>query len=246
MSLVHILLENFTPSDDIEDIRVMLEREGIDIVGELDYFINKGANGKVFKIKGKDKVLKVERYSRTVFEQNSDMMEISSDNIVNIYYLKELKDRDVFISVMEYLEPLDGNVNYTEEAFRLVVVRLEGALNEKYPKYRNINMVEKKRIVQSHLEDKDLFNEMEETFSIGDDSLIRSLAVILATNTHNINSMDQLINDLIDNEKFFFDIYYGIEDMIDNNFYHNDINIFNVLFDPKSNNFKIIDPWMDI
>ena len=63
MSLSSILLEAVAFGD-TEDVVDFLRRNGVELEYEIDYYIASGANGDVFKVKGKNKVIKLEKYKQ--------------------------------------------------------------------------------------------------------------------------------------------------------------------------------------
>lgn len=237
-----------------KDIMNMLRRNGILLDEELDYYVGSGANGDVYKVKDKNKVLKIEGFNENLFNILDAMMKATADNktkhIAKIYFNRRVEG--FTLTVLEYLEPndikydsgsyFDRFLMYMENSFLSYETTESGFYG-----YVLTNEFKGKRDLKENLlkRDKHLADKFEKVYLKGNNSIIRVLYTVLNSKMRlNNGRLVLLLNDLINNEKFIKDLYYGIEEFYqDVRHAHGDVHINNILKDPKTGNYKLIDPW---
>lgn len=238
-----------------EDIVNMLRRNGILLDEELDYYIGSGSNGDVYKVKDKNKVLKIEGFNESIFNILDAMMKATADNktkhIAKIYFNRRVEG--FTLTVLEHLEPND--IKYDSGSyFNRFLMRMENSFlsyettGSGFYGYVLTNEFKGKRDLKEKLlkRNKGLADKFEKVYLKGNNSIIRVLYTVLNSKMSMLNNriLVLLLKDLINNEKFITDVYYAIEEFYqDVRHAHGDVHIDNILKDPKTGNYKLIDPW---
>lgn len=248
MSLKHALKESihsdaihFNNSDDL--IRYLEDNEFV-FENKLDYYIKSGINGDVYKMKGTNKVIKIERYKQDLYTKIEKIKELQSKNIAHIYYLKKIGS--YILSVIEFLKPAQNYMD-TSSYFEFFIIYLGSVIQKRplpfVPSYKRINI----RLGKKYLMDyapEEIIDELMGVFMTGDEMLLRSIMTVMVNSSWKFDTEEKTenaIRDIINNKKLIFDMYYGILDLLDIGIIHDDTHIDNILYDPKTNNFKLID-----
>jgi len=241
MSLTKLLLEKAIHHTSIDQLVSFLRKNDIPIADKITYYIDSGANADVYNVKGSDKVIKIERYGTEIYNTTAKMQDITSDHIVNIYYLTKV---NLFtISVMEKLEPSENYISIRDKnKFNGILLYMEGSMaSPKLPYYYKKRSNPYNSLKKIGVYDNDILEEFEKTFTIGDRTLQKILGSVLLRSYHNVDN--ETLEDAINNKQIIIDAYYGLIDMHDVNAFHGDVHIDNIMYDTKTNNFKLIDPW---
>lgn len=248
MSLIQHILTESTRFKSIEEVVEFLKGSGINLDYKIDYYIGSGANGDVYKIKGKNKVIKIEKYNSEVFTTLEKMMKFDSDYIVEIFFLREYDGYT--ITVMEFLEDVQPYVTYTTKAFEWFLLYIEEAFqgDSKYgkPSYKNVNNLisAKRKLIKKGFDEKKLKTFFKK-FGGGADITLRGLISIIFHFYHQINAEEknEFLDDCINNEQLIKTLCDAVREMAEVGIFHGDIHIDNVLYDGKTGNFKLIDPF---
>lgn len=251
MSLRKILLE-FNVTDSEKVLEDMMNKIGHSIE-PLDYYIESGGYGDVFKIKGKDKVLKITTSSSEAFKVE-DIVDIKFDHVINFYMVKKLPsgllknapDQDLWIIIAEFLEDPKLEYNYimslTMRRLGRTIYYNDSLPDEpsdyrkdiiKYLKQRNVGV----KTVQ------DAFNYLTTMENKLDDNSAKAFFLFALRNmkeTDNgvIADFFKIVTDHID---LIPDVVKGLQELSQHYVMHEDLHLGNILIDPKTKNYKIID-----
>ena len=245
MSLIkYLITERIIHHSSIEDMVEYLRDNNINVSEKVDYYIDSGANGDVYSVDGSNKVLKIERFHNELFNINKKLSEIQSDNIVNYYFVK--RAGDFIISVMEYLKPSADYINYRDKFFETFIMFIEDALrsDHNFMTYKDTNVYSARRILLNNNFNEDLVDKLINEFNTGDEILLRCILTVILKKRYQIGDNDIFLEDVINNKKFISDIFYGLNDIMDEDIKHGDVHVDNVLYDERTQNFKLIDPWV--
>lgn len=245
MSLRKLLIEKAMFHDSIEDVVRFLKGNAIALKEKIDYYIDSGANGDVYSVGDTDKVLKIEKYGRDLYNVNLEFSKIESEHVVKYYFIKHV-DRFI-ISVMEYLKPSTDYLTYSDSFFETFIMYIEDALQAKSVSFSykktNVSQAKMSLIRYGKFKEYDIDKLIKE-FNTGDEILIRCILSIIVNRQHMVGDSETFVEDLIQNKQFISDIYYGLNDIMDQGVMHGDVHVDNILYDEKTKNFKLIDPWV--
>lgn len=233
------------------EFKSFLADKGIHIEGGVDYYMDSGANGDVYKVKGKPRVIKVEgdwtRKTYDIYEkirQEDDL-----NHVVKVFYNKLVGNK--LITVLEYLEPV-GDIILPETSW-FVLLHMEDVYYSET--YRAINEFSVYRTLIERMTDhfpegmikeaKEIMEEIMDEYKVGDDKLMRILVKILLevwVFPHD-HKYIQCLKDVRDNPELFKSVYDGILEFESMGIKHGDIHLDNILKDPKTGYIKLIDPY---
>lgn len=232
-----------------QEVAEFLKDSGIDLDYKIDYYIGSGANGDVYKIKGKNKVIKIEKYNSGVFDTLEKMMEeLESEYIAKIFFLREYDGYT--ITVLEFLKDAQSQVSYTTRAFEWFLLYIEEAFQEDTtygkPSYKNVtNLISAERNLIERGFDEKKIKTFFKVFGGGAETNLRGLISIIFHFNHQINGAEknEFLDDCINNKQLILTLCEAVQEMVDMGITHGDIHIDNILYDDKTGNFKLIDPF---
>lgn len=256
MSLVKLLKE-FNIHNDIEEFKNFLEDYGIDFGSDdVDYYIDSGGMGDVYKVKGTSKVIKIWKATAEEFEVNKKVMEATKSNnlehVAKIYYLKKIgevsESNQLFLSVIEYLEELPFDI-YANEVMSTLTF-MEQRLDSKEWKRKDITERQYAKKALKGFEGsedkrKDItrkFQKIKNNYKTYDDLKMAIFQTLSFANRYPEDRYLTMINHYAEEPQFYIDVYKGIQEYKDLGIKHGDVHAGNVLKDPKSGNYKLIDP----
>ena len=238
MSLTNILLEfNVTDQKDaVNRILKLIDELAI----EVDHYINSGYWGDVFKVKGKSKIVKLTNSSME-FNVARGLIDENFDHVINIFFARQVRwyEDQPFLIVGEYLEndPKIKNINGTEiekllqESFDAIVYNRETNvdLQTMYDDITSFFNEEKTQRYQRKL--KQLGKEID------DEQFYRYLIFEMGYITLGMDDLNTLLNstDLIN------DLIKGLKELKSIGVKHGDLHFENILKDPRTGNYKLID-----
>ena len=249
MSLIKQLTEERIFHETIKEAKEYLIKNGIELGERLDYYVGSGVMGDVYKVKDTNKVIKIYE-GVDEFNAVEKIMEYQKNNktdyVVNYYFNKETQWE--FICVMEYLEALQPNEHPSKFVSRVIKRLEDNYLNETYKTvkpYDVINNLILRGIPEGYHDSfNKQFKNIEQKFRSE-----RYLFEIFVTSyyanvgTFNIDVMEMVLEYVERYDKLFIDIFRGIKEMEKMGTKHGDIHRNNILKDPKSKNYKLIDPF---
>lgn len=245
----HLLNEEKIFFDSIGDIKDYLSENGIKLEDQLDYYISSGAYGDVYKVKRKDKVIKFHDTDKVMDQQIKDLIKYQSihntKHLVRYYYTKKI-DKYISITVMEYLKPSGIYFSAGESellkkfefAYKYASSN-ESMINE-YVKELRVKVATQEDSIRRRMDV--IIEDIKEKYEPIEQYTIFSLMV---KNNRSL-TVDGIISFLLkiikrENIKFFKDLFKGIDELKKLNITHDDIHRKNVLKDPKTGEYKIID-----
>lgn len=239
-----------------EELMEILEDNGIALEDrQLDYYIGSGGYGDVYKVKGKNKVIK---FTTNVdeFEKIEHIMQAEKnhkpEHVVKYYFNKKFTDSLSF-SVMEYLEKTPINFGAgVKRSLKLMEKSVYEVLDEGGSGANDI-MLLKIRDFLTHMSknrattDK-IINDLKKAFkSIVQKYSIQDVDIILKWiwNVISIIRKDDLIGMIheIDlHHEYFKDLIQGIKELKEMDVWHGDTHKNNILKVPNKQKYKLIDP----
>lgn len=250
MSLLKYLNEEqvFTDYSD-EDIIKKLKDNGIEVGEELDYYIGSGAMGDVYKVKDTNKVIKI--YDGVEeFDAIEKIKEYQSNNktdyVVKYYFNKKLQTEN--ICVMEYLKPLESS-EYPSKFVSRVIKNMEksylGNVQDNIDGDTVVSKLILRGIPDGHHDDLlESFFQIKNNFKSEQDLYDIFVASLYAVvGTMNTEILESVLKYVGKNEKLFIHIFRGIKEIEKMGTEHGDIHRNNILKDPRTGNYKLIDPY---
>lgn len=252
MSLTKLLKE-FNIHSNIKEFKQFLEKNGIDFgARDVDYYLGSGARGDVYKVKNKNKVIKIWEATREEYKVNKTIMEHSKsndlDHVAKIYYLKNVGE-NLYLSVIEYLEELPFDIFENEVMSNLIF--LEQRVKRKKWEKDNISEEDYVRRAVNNLKEGDeeklerLLINVINNYNVHEDLKMAILQTLSYSSNYPSSRYFTMINHLIEYPQFYIDVYEGLQEYNQMNIKHGDLHAGNVLKDPKTNNYKLIDPFRE-
>lgn len=239
-----------------EELMEVLEENGIALEDrQLEYYVGSGGYGDVYKVKGKNKVIKFTS-NKDEYRKINWIMDAQNntdyDHIVKYYFNKQVNDY-LYFSAMEYLERHD--IMFSKPT-REMMKKLEQSV------YTIVKGAEEesKRVIL--LKIRDFLSHMKGSRDVTPDKF-QSLKVELKDIVANYQLKDvqiilhwiwgvisllsnrdviEMVEDISQHDEFFKDVIRGSEELQEMDVWHGDIHLNNILKDPKTNKYKLIDP----
>lgn len=247
MGLVEQLLIEFNITDQADAVERILNIIGKEAI-KVDHYVASGHWGDVFKVKGTDKIIKLTHSSIEFMTARKIKMERESnggkdfEHIINIYFTKQAnwyKDSP-FVIIGEYLEEdkTVKKINGTNAGSTIIEAIDRLFRNNKVPKSDIEYLINE--ITKSYVEeDKDDVRNKLTTIvkNIDDEQVTKSLFYIMAMFPIEIKDIDLIVEgvDIIN------DVTKGFKTLADMDVDHSDFHFENILKDPKTGNYKLID-----
>jgi len=250
MSLIKQLTEEqiFTDYSD-EDIIKKLKDNGIEVGEELDYYIGSGVMGDVYKVKDTNKVIKIYE-GADEFNAIEKIKEYQStnktDHVVKYYFNKKLENEN--ICVMEYLEPLKS-AEYPSKFVSRVIKNMEknylGNVQDNIDGDTVVSKLILRGIPDGHHDDLlEIFSQIKNNFKSEQDLYDVFVASVYAVvGTMNTEILESVLKFVEKNKKLFIHIFRGVREIKKMGTQHGDIHGNNILKDPKTGDYKLIDPY---
>lgn len=249
MALLKYLTEERQFHDTIDEAKEYLISNGIELGEQLDYYVGSGEMGDVYKVKDTDKVIKI--YAgidefNAIEKIREYQKSNKTDHVVNYYFNKKTKYE--FICVMEYLQSLYQG-EYPNEFVSRVIKKFESSYLDKLYESADPQTVIDKLILRGipegyHDDIKQSFENLEREFR-GEQHLFEVFVMSYYANvgTFNIDVMESVLKFVEKNPKLFIHLLRGIKQIEKMGTEHGDIHRNNILKDPKTGNYKLIDPY---
>lgn len=260
MPLTKILLE-FNVTEQEKVLSKILSAIGEKV--EHTEYKKSGSYGDIFKVKGKNKVIKLTTsdYEAEAIEKIVDK---NFDNVIHIYYAKPIPEKVIknldlrsqplnnYLVVMEYLEPTD----FLYSTPLSIILR---NLSENV--YKGVKDSRSDVGIQTYLMAirKKLLGELTKNQVNGTIGVIEKIGSNLDTKDYKlfidailnviVESVTVPIRDLhqglstlgtIDNQ-FIVDVINGLKELKKYDIFHDDLHLDNIMKDPRTGNYKIID-----
>lgn len=251
MSLTQILLE-FNIHNSLEDFKQTLENNNVNIEYDVEYYLGSGQNGDAYKVKGKDKVIKVGEYYRDDYELMEKIKEQNNlEYVANVFMNKKIKSENLLLTVMEYLEePPEDVADIPSNLNWRVLAEIEAVYNGN--KYKTQSFERMVRLLKERARDQ-FYDENYEKFitllnkiidEYSDEKILLKCILYAGGAMYATLDYDLHLPYILENKKFFKDVLNGIKEFQSFGEIHNDVKMNNILQDPKTGNYKLIDPWV--
>lgn len=250
--------------DNLETTAQFLKDNGIflDEQYDLDHYIGSGSFALVYKVKNKEKVLKIYRKDTGYdFNKYNLLKNKGFNNVVKVYYNKELSIPNVTDPVAITVLELLHETNLPKSiSLSIVMSHLEDEYHRNHPDYsEGINELNKK-IVDFFKEDHDpkrfyggyevgdglvALKETIKNYKNNKELLYLLLYCYFHYSINNYGSVTEkikVLESIADNRDMFEDILNGIKEFETIGDRHDDIHIGNILYSKKDKNYKLIDP----
>lgn len=235
MSITKVFIQEWNVHDSVEDARYDLIMNDIPIGKEIDDYVGHGGYGDVYSLRGIDKVLKIHD-EQDDFDIVNKIMSSGKDfkNVVKYFFNKRMEP--YYITVMERLEQIPRqDLNYYNDAHRL-------SLNI-------VAMMSKKGMV-SDRELKEVLPTLEDI-----DHLVTGIERLYDEEMFKLiifqidwlagfrkDKVVEVAKFFITRKQFVTDVYNGMEELKSIGIVNDDLHLGNVMVDPKTDTYKIIDP----
>ena len=263
MSLMKIISEQKI-HDSIDDAKQFLQDNDIDLEdANLEYYVGSGFFADVYKVKNKNKAIKF--YNPTGTDEQglyeNDKYDIiikhsnKLDNVCNVYLNREIGSSGIYIAVMDFLED-ESPINKMDQDLYSFISHLEPNYLQ-YKEFGDGKDIKKniKKTISLYVDNandettddvKQILKPFIEMYG-NDKEFISIIFYIFSEYTlpnsgGNNRPFEKSVHELTTNEKYFRDIFKGIREYEMMGIEHGDIHTKNILFDPKQNNYKLIDP----
>ena len=222
MSLIKILKENKFTANRFQRLSDFMDKHYFRLVFDKDlgyskYYVGQGAEAQIYQSdKYPDVVLRISQQKDKEFKKIKGK---DFDHVVHVKFFKEL--RSISLTVMEKLEPLN-------EKLKLIFEWMVGEYEEEYAKkelfsYEAFYIAYDKMDLMEKIYHK-VLKDMEKAPS--------------ALTSHTKNSTPVKFNDI---KKFIKDVNKGMDELSTVGIHHGDLHMGNIMYDPKSGNYKLID-----
>ena len=249
MSLIK-LLQEFNLHKNLKDVKRFLESHDIGFDHEVDYYLGSGAMGDAYKVKGKNKVIKITQYD-TKEKKIYDTIkkENNLNHVCNVFFCRKVGNTDLMLVVMEFLDEPDINLNRINNF--LILSRIEAI-------YVSGNIDTSKNDVFA-LQAKEEIDDLGVKYSEEEQSRIKGyidkLTQVYSSEPEllyclldqikeprKLKMFEETVKQMVEYRKFFGDVFIGIKEYDKMGITHDDVYIPNILKDPKTGNYKLIDP----
>jgi len=239
-----------------DDLIDLLEENGISLEDrQLDYYIGSGSYGDVYKVKGKNKVIKFtdneDEYRKINWIMDAQES-VKPENVVKYHFNKRVDD-GLYFSIMEYLEKVDLSMSESVKKSMKMLERNVYSVLQVSSEENDDTISMKIEDLIDHLLDnrdatkediegmKDAFEDIVENYDNIDIQIllkwIWDMISVLRT-----NEIILLIYEIDLMSDYFNDVINGIKELKEMDVWHGDVHQANVLKDPRSNKYKLIDP----
>ena len=244
-SLRKALLE-FNITDEAKEVEEIFYKIGHKIV-PIEKYISSGYWGDVFKVKGTNKVVKITK-DTDEFRVVEDLIGKEFDYVINYFFATEYK-RDHYLIVAEYLEPLNVSYDpddlYLKGFFRSLssgFYQATGNEEKIQDAYDTLLFSMSRRLNDKELAEKYMLwiKDMRSSLS---DKMYETLLIELFMNFIDFigDRHRERFEFIANHEKLLHDIDQGLQELKSEGVVFEDVHLDNILLDPKTNNYKLID-----
>lgn len=234
MGIIKEEYRNFFSST--EELKEDLKTKGIPIGEHIDFYVASGGYGDVYATKSKNKVLKIHE-NEFEFESTQKIIDSKKkfDNVVNFYFNR--KYGNYYISVMEMLDTPPVKFNpYISKALNIISSNLVAD----FEILSNIT----KQLVGT-IGDKKRFSLMSENiaelYPKDISRVIITSAIKIKTKFSTESSVFEVLSFCEKNVDVMMDIINGVQELHSIGIENEDFHSRNIMYDPKTQKYKIID-----
>lgn len=246
MSLRKIISEaEYNISDSESFIESLFFHIDYELEGKVDHYISSGSFGDVFKVKNVNKVIKITN-SDLEFQIAEAIEGRTFDNIMNIYFTSRVNpshfkgmDDEVLLIVGEYLEP-DNRIDIINEdtdTEKIILETLDDVIDGNNTSSK-IPFLEGE--IMKDIKEKGVaYRKMDEIRSnLDNDKLYSQFLYNMSVYVRDADETIRLIHMTTD---IISDVYNGLKELNELGIKNYDLHFKNILQDPKTDNYKIID-----
>lgn len=239
MSITKILTEQQI-SKSSKAVQQMLDDNGLNAI-KVDDYIASGYNGDIFNVKGRPNVIKLIHHSDQIEENYRKFIGNKFKNLMNVFYYKKMKvptsymddygisaseNLPIGLIVLEGLEPWRDN----DENFYLLCYNLMRDVGETHL----YDMTKARVSPNNPLKFVEIIRQTYGN-AINDKLIVRMIKRVADI----YQNVDLQTRQRLD--KFMNDVINGLKELNKIGFKHRDLRTENILKDPRTENYKIID-----